>query len=173
LLVPGFSIFAASFDVSLTNVTLLNGSLVMSLGVSAYLCESLATMYGLRLLYLIITLVMRFGCVWASFATTYRSLLGSRIFQGLGMGGFFSLAGTASINDVLFVHERGRRADLWNFAVIVSTNMTPIISGYVITALGWQWSFRILAIFMPETLFTRREEILGVAPLEAEAGGLT
>lgn len=40
------------------------------------------------------------------------------------MGGFFALAGTASINDVFFVHERGLRAGLWNFAVIVSIS-TP------------------------------------------------
>jgi hypothetical protein len=42
------------------------------------------------------------------------------------MGRFFALAGTASINDVFFVHERGRRAGLWNFAVIVSI---PALNG--------------------------------------------
>lgn len=178
LLVPGFSIVAASFGVSLTDVTLLNGALVMALGVSAYLCGPLATLYGRRVVYLATTLVMLVGCVWASYAGGYRSLLGARVLQGLGMGAFFSLAGTASVNDVFFVHERGRRAGLWNFAVIVSVNVAPVVSGYVITALGWRWSFRILALafalalififlLMPETLFTR-EEILGVPPPEEE-----
>jgi MFS family permease len=82
------------------------------------------------------------------------------------MGGFFALAGTASINDIYFVHERGFRVGLWNFAVIVSVNMTPIISGYVIVDLSWRWSFWLLAItfgvllalvvaFFPETTFDR------------------
>ncbi|KAJ5113613.1 hypothetical protein N7456_002147 [Penicillium angulare] len=166
LLVPGFSIIATAFEIDLTQVTLLNGSLVMALGVSAYICSPLASAYGRRLVYLFTTLMMIFGCVWGSYAQTYRSLLGSRIFQGLGMGSFFSLAGTASINDVFFVHERGRRAGLWNFAVIVSVNVAPVISGYVIMDLSWQWSFRILAIafaisfvlvlfLMPETIFDR------------------
>ncbi|KAL3464655.1 hypothetical protein BJX64DRAFT_286146 [Aspergillus heterothallicus] len=62
------------------------------------------------------------------------------------MGGFFSLAGTASITDVFAVHERGRRIGLWNFAVVVSVNLTPVISGYVITALSWRWAFWLEAI---------------------------
>lgn len=82
------------------------------------------------------------------------------------MGGWFALAGTDWINDVYFVHQRGLRVGLWNFAVIVSVNVAPIISGYVITDLSWRWSFWILAIYFafalawvilvfPETTFFR------------------
>jgi MFS family permease len=82
------------------------------------------------------------------------------------MGGFFALAGTSSINDVFFVHQRGFRVGLWNFAVIVSVNIAPIISGYIIVDLSWRWSFGLLAIFFgvvfflvlfffPETAFER------------------
>jgi MFS family permease len=82
------------------------------------------------------------------------------------MGAFFALAGTISINDIFFVHQRGFRVGLWNFAVIVSVNMTPIISGYVIVDLSRRWSFWLLAIAFgilfalvvlcfPETTFNR------------------
>jgi MFS family permease len=82
------------------------------------------------------------------------------------MGGFFGLSGTITINDVWFVHERGVRVGLWNMAGIASINIAPVISGYIITDLGWRWSFWILAIsygivlifvafFMPETSFDR------------------
>ena len=57
------------------------------------------------------------------------------------MGRFFALAGTSSNNEVLHVHERGLRVGLWNFAVIVSVNLTPIISGYLIPGLSWRWGF--------------------------------
>ncbi|KAF7532286.1 hypothetical protein G7054_g8116 [Neopestalotiopsis clavispora] len=163
VLVPGFSLVAASLQVGLTQVTLLNGALIMALGVSAYLCAPLAEIYGRRIVYLVTSLMLVFSCVWGSFAKSYGSLVASRAFQGLGMGGFFSLAGTISINDLFPVTERGRRAGIWNFAVIVSVNVAPVISSYIITALGWQWSFKILAIafalalilvffFVPETL---------------------
>jgi MFS family permease len=76
------------------------------------------------------------------------------------------LAGTASITDMFFLHERGRRVGLWNLAVVFSTNITPVISGQVIVSLGWRWAFWLLAItyamnlittilFFPETAFTR------------------
>ena len=166
LLIPGFSIVAEEFEITLTEVTLLNGALVMTLGISAYLCAFLADICGRRLIFLTTTTISIIGCVWASYATSYPSLLASRTVQGLGMGGFMSLAGTASINDVFFVHERGRRIGLWNFAVLLAVNLTPVISGYVITGLSWPWSFRLMAVglgvawiltvlFLPETIFER------------------
>lgn len=82
------------------------------------------------------------------------------------MGGFFALAGTASLNDLYFVHERGFRVGLWNFGVIASVNLTPVISGYVISNLSWRWSLWLEALFFgvvlaavvcffPETSFNR------------------
>ncbi|WAO82869.1 MFS domain-containing protein [Fusarium falciforme] len=127
-------------------VMLLNGSLIMALGVSAYVCGPLTTLWGRRLVFLFTTHIMVFGCVLAGSAKSYNSLMGARIFQALGMGTFFSVAGTTSINDLFFIHQRGSRAGFWNFAVIISVNAAPVISGYVITGLSWQWSFRLLAI---------------------------
>ncbi|RAK92861.1 MFS transporter [Aspergillus costaricaensis CBS 115574] len=166
LLVPGFAVVAADLQVDLTSVTLLNGSLVMALGISAYVCSAFAHCFGRRPVYLFTTLLALISCCWAEASKTYSSLIASRVFQGLGMGSFFALAGTASINDVFAVHERGRRVGLWNFAVIVSVNLTPVISGYVISALSWRWAFRLEAIlfgvlfvavlfFFPETTFHR------------------
>ncbi|PMD12447.1 MFS general substrate transporter [Hyaloscypha hepaticicola] len=118
----------------------------MALGVSAYLCSCFAAIYGKRLVFLFTTVLMIATCCWGAAANTYNSFLGARIMQGLGMGGFFALAGTASINDLFFVHQRGFRVGLWNFAVIVSVNITPIISGYIIVDLSWRWCFWILVI---------------------------
>jgi hypothetical protein len=86
------------------------------------------------------------------------------------MGGFFALAGTSSINDIFFVHQRGLRVGLWNFAVIVSVNIAPIISGYIIVDLSWRWSFGLLSIFFavvlicviflfPEAAFERHAQL--------------
>ncbi|PVH68727.1 MFS general substrate transporter [Cadophora sp. DSE1049] len=171
VLVPGFSIVAADFGLTLTQVSLLNGSLVMGLGVSAYICAAIAPIYGNRLIYLLTTMLSIVSCVWAASAKSYGSLVGSRTVQGLAMGGFFGLAGTISINDVWFTHERGVRVGLWNMASIASINIAPIISGYVIVDMGWRWSFWLLAItygivllavvlFLPETAFDRSGRML-------------
>lgn len=83
LLVPGFSVISGVFHLeSLTKVTLLNGSLVMALGVSSYLCSCLAVVYGKRIIYLITSVMLVATCCWGAASQSYGSLLASRIFQG-------------------------------------------------------------------------------------------
>ncbi|KAJ5295137.1 hypothetical protein PENANT_c035G04522 [Penicillium antarcticum] len=166
VLVPGFAVVAKDLDVNLTNVTLLNGSLVMALGVSSYFSASFSMVFGKRAVYLFTTVLLLVSCCWAAASKSYVSLLASRVFQGLGMGSFLALAGTASMNDVFFVQERGLRVGLWNLGFIASVNLTPVISGYVISNMSWRWSFWFEAIMygillvavlicFPETSFIR------------------
>ena len=103
VLVPGFSIVAADFSVGLTQISLLSkripcqvvqekeravltctldGSLVMGLGVSSYICASLAPIYGKRLIYLFTTVLFIVTCVWGAASRSYSSLLAARCFQG-------------------------------------------------------------------------------------------
>jgi hypothetical protein len=83
VLVPGFNIVAAEFHLtSLTKITLLNGALIMGLGVCSYLCNALSVVYGKRLLYIITTVIMLVASIWAAASKSYGSLLGSRIVQG-------------------------------------------------------------------------------------------
>lgn len=83
ILVPGFNIVAADFGfTSLTKVTLLNGSLIIGLGVSSYLCACLSVVYGKRLVYVATTLLTMVSCIWAAASKNYESLLVSRLFQG-------------------------------------------------------------------------------------------
>jgi MFS family permease len=72
---------------------------------------------------------------------------------GLMMGGWYALAGTTSITQMFDVHERGLRVGIWNFAVLVSVNFAPVISGKVIVSLSWRWSFWLLAITFGVLLF--------------------
>jgi MFS family permease len=69
------------------------------------------------------------------------------------MGGWFALAGTTSITQMFDVHERGLCVGIWNFAVLVSVNFAPVISGRVIVSLTWRWSFWLLAIIFGVLLF--------------------
>lgn len=86
LLVSGFADLAKHFDLDLTNIALLNDSLVMLLGVSAYLCCSLAEVLGKRLVYISTTCLLLVSCCWAAASTSYESLLASRILQGTQFG---------------------------------------------------------------------------------------
>lgn len=100
------------------------------------------------------------------------------------MGGWYALAGTTSITHMFHVHERGLRVGIWNFAVLVSVNIAPVISGRVIVSLSWRWSFWLLAItfgavliftifFFPETSSRGKAESHEGSSGEAELGQLS
>lgn len=82
VLVPGFTEVAILLDVHLADMALLNGSLIMTLGVSAYLCPCIAEVYGKRMVYLVTTVIIVAGCCWAGAANSYNSLLTARAIQG-------------------------------------------------------------------------------------------
>jgi len=82
LLVPGFGILAVSFSVTITDITITNGALVMALGVSSYLCSCFAAVYGKRLVFLFTMVLMVAACCWGAAANTYNLFLGARIMQG-------------------------------------------------------------------------------------------
>jgi MFS family permease len=107
LLVPDFGNILAEYKISLTQVIALNGWLVLTYGISSFLCVSLSDAMGRRPMYLASNLVISAGIVWGvngkypraiyaileltkshSLAKTYRSLLGARIVQGFGMGAY-------------------------------------------------------------------------------------
>ncbi|KAF4995940.1 hypothetical protein FGRMN_4794 [Fusarium graminum] len=168
VIVPAFGILSQTFETSLTKIAIINGSLVLALGVSAYISSVISDLWGRRLIFLLTSVMLVVSNTWAAVAQGYASLVAARVCQGLSMGPFFSLAGTSCVNDVFFLHERGRRVGLWNFAIIVSVNIAPVISGYVIVDMGWRWAFWLLVItlgvalvmvvfLLPETKYDRRE----------------
>lgn len=83
LLVPGLTIVATDLDVPLSKITVSNGALVMALGISAYICNVLARIYGTRLIFLLTTISLIATCCWGGASKTYLSLLIARIFQGM------------------------------------------------------------------------------------------
>ncbi|QGI83916.1 hypothetical protein CEK25_010645 [Fusarium fujikuroi] len=168
VLVPAFGIVSQTFQTPLSKVALLNGSLVLGMGVSCFFLAVVSDLWGRRIIFVVTSILLVVTNIWAAVSQGYGSLLAARVFQGVAMGPFFSLAGTSCVNDVFFLHQRGRRVGLWNFAIIVSVNIAPVISGYLIVDMGWRWAFWFLAVafavglamvvfFLPETKWHRDE----------------
>lgn len=86
LFIPGFHVLAVYFDQPLQRISLLNGCLIITLGVSAYVCGSLAQTYGKRLILLSNSIIVVVTACWAASAKSYGSLLGARIIQGTESG---------------------------------------------------------------------------------------
>ncbi|KAH8112107.1 MFS general substrate transporter [Phellopilus nigrolimitatus] len=157
---------AGEFDRSVQAISRALGSaLVLALALSTVVWSVISLKIGKRPVFLASTIMIFAGAMIASFTSTYNMLLGSRILQGVGHSVLEFLVG-ASIGDIYFTHERGVPVALWNLALLNGINITPPISGQVITHLGWRFAFRIFAIacallfvmqffLMPETSFRR------------------
>lgn len=148
LLGPGFGVLAEYFDEPLNKIIQINGTLTLTLGISSYICNQLCSVYGKRPLFFLTGIITLASVIWGANVKSYTSMIAARVVQGLGMGMTFSAAGTVSISDVFFVHERARMVGSWTFTVLIVGSITPIISGYVIQDLSWRWSFGLLAIYV-------------------------
>jgi MFS family permease len=96
-------------------------------------------------------------------------MIWARVFQGIGLAPFEALV-NATVGDMYFVHERGKRMAISNFAVFGGAFMTPVVVGKMAHTLGWRWSFWFIAIFagaflpvliffVPETAYRRDDRL--------------
>jgi MFS family permease len=79
--------------------------------------------------------------------------------------------GTAVVNDMFFLHERGEKTGVYTVFVTNGAHVAALIGGFLGEAAGWQWdywlgavvtaaSFVVALFLFPETLFSRDPEFL-------------
>jgi MFS family permease len=151
-------------------VALLTGYHLLGVGIGGFLFVPSSRVWGKRHAFLIGTVIIIFSCGWGGAAGgSYKSMLWARLFQGIGLAPFEALV-NATVGDLYFVHERGKRMALTNFAVFGGAFMTPVVVGKMASTIGWRWSFWLIAIFaaaflpvlvffIPETAYRRSEHL--------------
>ncbi|KAJ0420661.1 major facilitator superfamily domain-containing protein [Aspergillus carlsbadensis] len=151
---------------SFMSVALLTGYHLCGTGIAGILIVPTARVWGKRHLFVLGHILMVISCAWAGGSgKSYQSLLWSRIFQGVALAPFEALV-NASVDDLFYVHQRGKRMALSNVAVFGAAFLTPVAAGKITRELGWTWTFYFIAIFsaaalpltiflVPETAFRR------------------
>ncbi|KAL8658476.1 MAG: hypothetical protein Q9226_000970 [Calogaya cf. arnoldii] len=159
---------ALDFGRDFTQMALLTGYHLCGVGVAGFIFVASARIWGKRHLYLLGTVLIIISSAWGGAAgTNYASLLWARVVQGIGLAPFEALV-NASVGDLYFVHERGKRMALSNLALFGGAFFTPVLVGKITHTIGWEWSFYMIAIFagallplifffVPETAFVRPE----------------
>ncbi|KAJ9645339.1 hypothetical protein H2199_003345 [Coniosporium tulheliwenetii] len=154
------------FERSFTDMALLTGYHLLGVGIAGLLFVPQARVWGKRHLYILGTVILIFSSAWGgATGKNYTSLLWARIFQGVGLAPFEALV-NASVGDLYFVHERGKRMALSNLALFGGAFCTPVVVGKMASTLGWDWTFYFVAIFsaaflpaviffVPETAYRR------------------
>ncbi|KAL3472805.1 major facilitator superfamily domain-containing protein [Aspergillus californicus] len=151
---------------SFMSIALLTGYHLCGTGIAGILIVPTARVWGKRHLFVLGHVLMVASCAWAGGSgKNYHSLLWSRIFQGVALAPFEALV-NAAVDDLFFIHERGKRMALSNVAVFGAAFLTPVTAGKITKTMGWDWTFYFVAIFMaaalpltiflvPETAFKR------------------
>ena len=154
------------FRLNFSKVALLTGWHLFGVGIAGIIFVPSARIWGKRHLYILGTVIIILSSLWGGFSDHhFKSLMAARVFQGVGLAPFEALV-NASVGDLYFVHERGKRMALTNLSLFGGAFFTPVIVGKMTSTLGWQWTFYFIAIFaglmlpflvlfVPETAFRR------------------
>jgi EmrB/QacA subfamily drug resistance transporter len=103
----------------------------------------LADLFDKKSLTQVSILIFVGGSLLAGFAQNMPMLLGSRVVQGIGMGGLTAL-GMAVIGSIIPPRERGRYSGYFGATMAVATAGGPLLGGFIVdTPLGWRWTFWI------------------------------
>jgi MFS family permease len=81
-------------------------------GVSPFIFTPLMHHYGRRPITLLTILMTILGGIGSASSKDFSALLGTRALCGAGFGGMMSV-GTASVNDMFFLHERGEKTGVY------------------------------------------------------------
>jgi MFS family permease len=96
--------------------------------------------FGRRPVFLVASFGFFGTVIWGGAAQSFNSLVASRILCA-----FFASAGEALalsiVADLFFLHERGRWVGVFFFCLSNGPSFGSIVSGFLITALGWRWLF--------------------------------
>jgi MFS family permease len=131
MLSPGFLVISTDLGIQIGTLGQSTAWLILTIGLSLFIMNPLAKVWGRRPVFLISIFVM-FACsVWGAYAKDYTSFLASRIVAGFGMAPYEVLV-QCTIRDLYFVHQRATRIAAWNVFLLSGISGGSLVSGYII-----------------------------------------
>jgi EmrB/QacA subfamily drug resistance transporter len=115
---------------------------VYILAFSLFLLPSgrLGDIYGRKRIFTTGILIFTLGTVMVSLAYTIKSFILFRFFQGSG-GAMISGTSVAILSSVFPPEKRGRAMGIIVGCTYLGLSLGPVISGFMVTHLGWRWIF--------------------------------
>lgn len=96
--------------------------------------------YNRRNMLIVALLVFCLGSFFSALADSMAMLIMGRVIQGLGGGGLMSLS-QALISELIPPRQRARFQGYFASLFAVASIGGPVIGGFVVTLLSWQWLF--------------------------------
>ncbi|MBP1466059.1 MFS transporter [Candidatus Chloroploca sp. M-50] len=102
----------------------------------------LSDLYGRRPLYMVAIAVFMLGSLLCGLATSMSQLIAARAIQGVGAGGLLPLA-FIIVGDIFTLEQRTKVQGLFSGVWGVSSILGPLIGGFLVDRVAWQWVFWI------------------------------
>ena len=96
--------------------------------------------FGPKRIYLIGLVVFTLASAWCGLAGSIEMLIAARAVQGLGAA-LLTPQTMAVITRTFPPHDRGRAMSLWGATASVAILVGPILGGFLVDGLGWEWIF--------------------------------
>jgi MFS transporter, Spinster family, sphingosine-1-phosphate transporter len=143
------NIRAAFFAPGDPNAMAITGSLapafLVTYMISAPVLGFLADRFSRWLIVGICVILWSFATAASGFAATFFALLVTRIFVGIGEGGYGPAAPTI-LADYFTIQMRGRVMAIFCAAIPVGSALGYVLGGIINHQLGWRWAFYLVAI---------------------------
>lgn len=94
-------------------------------GISPFFWTPLTNYYGRRPITLLAILITLLGGVGSGASPNFDALLGTRAMCGFGFGGMMSV-GTACVNDMFFLHERGEKTGVYSIFIVNGAHVAAL-----------------------------------------------
>jgi MFS transporter, DHA2 family, multidrug resistance protein len=176
--------FMQILDTSVTNVILphLQGSLSAGLDeaswvITSYLAANavvipatpwLAGLFGRKRFFLICSVLFVVSSFLSGAAPDLTTLIGARIFQGLGGGPIIPLS-QAILWEIFPFQQRGLAMAIWGVGFILGPILGPTVGGYLADEWSWRWIFYI-NLPIGVVGFVLASAFLFESPTQARAG---
>jgi MFS family permease len=140
ILAAGFNNVAATYDVTVPQVSLTTGLYMMGLGLGSVVMSPTAILFGKRPVYLATAILFILTSVWCALSPNYASLVVARVIQGFAVSPVECLP-SATVAEIFFLHERAYRLGIYTLLLLGGKNLVPLVSAAIIQGLDWRWVF--------------------------------
>jgi len=115
---------------------------LLSSTVVAPIYGKLGDLFGRKIVLQVAIVIFLVGAVLSALATTMTFLILARTVQGLGGGGLMVVAMTV-VADIIPPRQRGKVQGLFGAVFGVATVVGPLLGGFIVEHISWQWIFLI------------------------------
>nr|WP_255355594.1 DHA2 family efflux MFS transporter permease subunit [Leucobacter sp. G161] len=131
-----------SLNTDMTATLWATSAYLLAYAVPLLITGRLGDRFGPRRVYLIGLTVFALSSLACGLSPTIEMLVVARVFQGFGAA-LMTPQTMAVITRIFAPRERGQAMAVWGITAGVATLVGPILGGFLIDAVGWEWIFFI------------------------------